>query len=34
MIRDNALLVWAAFVLLVALCLYAYGIPSDGAWLP
>ena len=34
MIRDNAILAWAAFVLLAALYLYITGIPSDGVWLP
>jgi hypothetical protein len=33
MIRDNALLVWAACLLLVALYMYVHGVPT-GEWLP
>jgi hypothetical protein len=33
MIRDNAILAWAGFVLMVALYLYSAGMP-EGIWLP
>jgi hypothetical protein len=33
MIRDNALLLWAGCVLIVALYLYSHGMPT-GEWLP
>ena len=32
MIRDHVLLVWAGFVLVVALYLYSNGIP-EGVWI-
>jgi hypothetical protein len=34
MIRDNTILAWATFALIVILYLYVHGIPSEGVWLP